>query len=65
MELVINGLIRKPSTSTQMVRPIATKPVIKGEAGLVAVVVAEVIKDIRSIIMKAEVFSLNTVRIVT
>jgi hypothetical protein len=48
-----------------MVRPIATKSVIKGEAGLVAVVVAEAIKDIRSIIMKAEVFSLNTVRIVT
>ncbi len=65
MELVINGLIKKPSRSTQMVRPIATKPVIKGEAGLVTVVVVEAMKYIRSIIKEAEVFNLNTVRIVT
>jgi hypothetical protein len=48
-----------------MVRPIATKPVIKGEAGLVTVVVVEAMKYIRSIIKEAEVFNLNTVRIVT
>jgi hypothetical protein len=65
MELVKGGSIGKPSTSTQMVCPIATEPVIKGEAGVVAVVVAEAMKEIRSIITEVEVISLNTVRIVT
>ena len=35
------------STSTQMVRLIATESVIIGEAGVVAVGVAEAIKEIR------------------
>ena len=62
MDLVINGLIRKPSTSTQMVHPIATKPVIKEEAAVVVVVVAEAIKEIRSTIIEAEVISPNNVQ---
>jgi hypothetical protein len=63
MEMVYNGPIRKPSTSTQMVRPIPTEPIIKGEAGVVAVVV-EATKETRSIPMEVEVISLSTLRIV-
>jgi hypothetical protein len=48
-----------------MVHPIATKPVIKEEAAVVAVVVAEAIKEIRSTIIEAEVINPNNVRIVT
>jgi hypothetical protein len=63
METVNNGPIKKPSTSTQMVRPIPTEPIIKGEAGVVAVVV-EGTKETRSIPMEMEVISLSTLRIV-
>jgi hypothetical protein len=46
-----------------MVRPIPTEPIIKGEAGVVAVVV-EATKDTRSIPMEVVVISLSTLRIV-
>ncbi|KAI9552219.1 hypothetical protein GHT06_022563 [Daphnia sinensis] len=64
MELENSGPIRKPSTSTQMARPIITEPVVKEEAGVVVVVVAEAIRETKSITMEMELISQSTVSIV-